>query len=181
MLPIQFLVNNLLYDFSQLAIPTDKVDEEYLRTPRKWNIDNVKKFMVYIGPISSIFDYATFGLMWFVFKCVEHLFVTPELLAKFPRGPLSILRGTIISHGWFVESLADADLDRAYHPDEPDAVYPEQAQYAVIVGHPDRHGNWGVSALFSLGEFPGFCAFASVILAVDADLWFAMSSPVPWC
>ncbi len=64
----QILVNNLLYDFSQLAIPTDKVDEEYLLKPRKWNIDNVKKFMIVVGPISSIFDYATFGLMWFYFK-----------------------------------------------------------------------------------------------------------------
>jgi Mg2+-importing ATPase len=92
MLPIQLLVNNLLYDFSQLGIPTDKVDEEYLRKPRKWNIDNVKKFMIFVGPISSIFDYATFALMWFFFRChlhsepndhYEHLFQT----------------------GWFVESL----------------------------------------------------------------------------
>jgi P-type Mg2+ transporter len=68
----QILVNNLLYDFSQLAIPTDKVDDEYLLKPRKWNIDNVKKFMIYVGPISSIFDYATFGLMWFIYHCSTH-------------------------------------------------------------------------------------------------------------
>ncbi len=97
MLPIQFLVNNLLYDFSQLAIPTDKVDEEYLRTPRKWNIENVRRFMVYIGPISSIFDYATFALMWFVFHCVQHSVEgdAPERL---------------FHTGWFVESLLTQTL-----------------------------------------------------------------------
>ena len=56
MLPIQVLTNNLLYDFSQTAIPTDNVDEDYLAVPRKWDIGNIFKFMVFIGPISSIFD-----------------------------------------------------------------------------------------------------------------------------
>ena len=60
MAPIQVLTNNLLYDFSQTAIPTDNVDEEYLATPRRWDIGNIFKFMVFIGPISSIFDYATY-------------------------------------------------------------------------------------------------------------------------
>jgi len=92
MLSIQILVNNLLYDFSQLAIPTDKVDEEYLRTPRKWNIDNVKKFMLYVGPISSIFDYATFALMWFVFNCSAHKLDGDHAEQLFHTG-------------WFVESL----------------------------------------------------------------------------
>jgi len=111
MLPIQFLVNNLLYDFSQLAIPTDKVDEEYLRKPRKWNIDNVKKFMVYVGPISSIFDYATFALMWFVFKCGEQLFVTPELVTHFGKDAIEHTPGAQLFHtGWFVESLLTQTL-----------------------------------------------------------------------
>ena len=59
MAPIQVLTNNLLYDFSQTAIPTDNVDEEYIAAPRRWDISNIFKFMVFIGPISSIFDYAT--------------------------------------------------------------------------------------------------------------------------
>ena len=67
MLPIQVLTNNLLYDFSQTAIPTDNVDEDYLVAPRKWDIDNIFKFMVFIGPISSIFDYATFLVMLYIF------------------------------------------------------------------------------------------------------------------
>jgi Mg2+-importing ATPase len=92
MLSIQILVNNLLYDFSQLAIPTDNVDEEFLRTPRKWNIDNVKKFMIYVGPISSIFDYATFALMWFGFHCSLHKVDGDKWEQLFHTG-------------WFVESL----------------------------------------------------------------------------
>ena len=71
MLPIQVLTNNLLYDFSQTAIPTDNVDEEYLTVPRKWDIGNIVKFMVFIGPISSIFDYVTFFTMLYVFHCLE--------------------------------------------------------------------------------------------------------------
>ena len=70
MAPIQVLVNNLLYDFSQLGIPTDRVDEEYLLKPRKWNIESIKKFMLWIGPMSSIFDYTTFFLMLYFYKCV---------------------------------------------------------------------------------------------------------------
>jgi hypothetical protein len=58
MAPIQVLTNNLLYDFSQTAIPTDNVDEEYIAAPRHWDISNIFKFMVFVGPISSIFDYA---------------------------------------------------------------------------------------------------------------------------
>jgi len=97
MAPIQLLVNNLLYDCSQLAIPTDKVDEEYLLQPRKWNIDNVKRFMVYVGPISSIFDYATFGLMWFVFHCSLHQ-AKGDVYEK------------LFHTGWFVESLLTQTL-----------------------------------------------------------------------
>jgi Mg2+-importing ATPase len=88
----QILVNNLLYDFSQLAIPTDKVDEEFLVHPRKWNIDGVKKFMIYIGPISSIFDYATFALMWWFYDC-----------RAFSGG--SYIHSNLFQTGWFVESL----------------------------------------------------------------------------
>ena len=63
MLPIQILANNLLYDFSQTAIPTDNVDEEYLTAPRKWDIGHICAFMIFLGPISSIFDYATYFVM----------------------------------------------------------------------------------------------------------------------
>jgi len=85
MLPIQVLTNNLLYDFSQTTIPTDDVDAEWLATPRKWEIGRILRFILYIGPISSIFDYATFFLMMYAFNCWQN----PALFHT----------------GWFVESL----------------------------------------------------------------------------
>ena len=87
---IQILTNNLLYDISQFGIPTDNVDEEYLVKPRKWNMEDIKRFMIFIGPISSIFDYSTFFVMLFIFGAWKnpHLFQT----------------------GWFVESLLTQTL-----------------------------------------------------------------------
>ena len=84
MLPPQILLNNFLYDVSQVALPTDDVDKDYLTKPKPWNINFIKEFMIYIGPVSSIFDFATFGIMWYVFRASPELFHT----------------------GWFVESLA---------------------------------------------------------------------------
>ena len=63
MLPIQVLTNNLLYDFSQTTIPTDEVDADWLTKPRKWTIGDIQRFILFIGPISSIFDYLTFFIM----------------------------------------------------------------------------------------------------------------------
>ena len=68
MLPIQLLVQNLLYSISQIAIPWDNMDEEYLKKPQRWNAKDIGRFMIFIGPISSIFDIITFGVMWYVFK-----------------------------------------------------------------------------------------------------------------
>jgi Mg2+-importing ATPase len=85
MLPIQVLSNNLLYDFSQTAIPTDEVDPEWLARPRKWELGSLRRFILYIGPISSIFDYMTFFIMLYVFNCWNN----PALFHT----------------GWFVESL----------------------------------------------------------------------------
>jgi Mg2+-importing ATPase len=85
MLPIQVLVNNLLYDFSQTTIPTDKVDDEWLVKPRQWTIDKILRFILIIGPISSIFDYLTFFMMLYIFNCWHN----PVLFHT----------------GWFVESL----------------------------------------------------------------------------
>lgn len=92
MRPIQILLNNFLYDMSQVSLPSDTVDEEYLASPRPWNIDYIKKFMLFIGPISSLFDYATFGLMWFFFHAN-----TPASQALF-------------NTGWFLESLTSQTL-----------------------------------------------------------------------
>jgi Mg2+-importing ATPase len=88
MLPIQILLNNLLYDISQIAIPSDEVDKEYLMKSRPWNVGYIKKFMLFIGPVSSVFDFVTFGVLWFIFHAQQPLFNT----------------------GWFLESLCTQTL-----------------------------------------------------------------------
>jgi P-type Mg2+ transporter len=84
MLPVQILVNNFLYDVSEIPIPMDRVDRETLERPRHWHMASVRNFMLVVGPVSSIFDFATFAVMLHVFHAAEALFRT----------------------GWFVESLA---------------------------------------------------------------------------
>jgi Mg2+-importing ATPase len=88
MLPGQILLNNLLYDSSQLAIPSDNVDAEQLKVPSHWDIGAIRRFMLLFGPISSLFDFATFGLMLFVFTAAP-----PEFRS-----------------GWFIESIATQTL-----------------------------------------------------------------------
>jgi P-type Mg2+ transporter len=88
MLPSQILLNNLLYDSSQLTIPTDDVDAEQLARPSRWDIGFIRRFMLYFGPFSSLFDFATFGIMLWVFHAGPALFRS----------------------GWFVESLATQTL-----------------------------------------------------------------------
>lgn len=88
MLPIQILLNNLLYDISEAAIPTDNVDESYISTPKKWDIEFIKKFIFVFGPISSVFDFITFFILLFIFKADAALFQT----------------------AWFIESICTQTL-----------------------------------------------------------------------
>ncbi|WP_336665112.1 magnesium-translocating P-type ATPase [Elizabethkingia meningoseptica] len=92
MLPLQILTQNLLYDVSQSSIPWDRMDKDFLESPKKWEANSIKKFMLYIGPLSSIFDYITFAVMFFVFKAN-----TPEYQSLFQTG-------------WFVEGLLSQTL-----------------------------------------------------------------------
>jgi Mg2+-importing ATPase len=103
MQPIQVLTNNLLYDFSQTGIPTDTVDEEQTAKPQKWDISSIKRFMGFIGPISSIFDYATFALMWFFFRCSAYADTGTDPVQK-----EALTR--LFQTGWFVESLLTQTL-----------------------------------------------------------------------
>lgn len=80
MLPIQILLNNLMYDVSELSIPTDNVDKEYVATPKRMDIRYVRDFMLYFGPISSLFDFLTFFTMLFIFNATEPLFQTAWFL-----------------------------------------------------------------------------------------------------
>ena len=106
MAPSQVLVNNLLYDVSQLGIPLDHVDEEYLAKPRRWNIKSIQKFMIFIGPISSIFDYATFFLMLYFFGCAAYVLPAEGAAAT----PASAMFERLFHTGWFVESLLTQTL-----------------------------------------------------------------------
>jgi Mg2+-importing ATPase len=113
MAPIQVLTNNLLYDFSQVPIPTDNVGPLQTAKPRPWNIGEIAKFIVFIGPISSIFDYTTYAMMWFIFKC-SHLNLAPpaELVARFANAtaPDATYAAALFHTGWFVESLMTQTL-----------------------------------------------------------------------
>lgn len=97
MAPIQVLVNNLLYDFSQIGIPADRVDDEYLDKPRRWNIGGIKKFMLWLGPVSSLFDYATFLLMLYFYGCIAFKTTSDPILKAHYE--------SLFHTGWFVESL----------------------------------------------------------------------------
>jgi P-type Mg2+ transporter len=92
MAPIQILTNNLLYDFSQVPIPTDDVDAEQITRPRPWNISEIKRFILFIGPVSSIFDYTTYFIMLYIFNCWD-----PS-------------KASLFQTGWFVESLMTQTL-----------------------------------------------------------------------
>lgn len=92
MMPLQILIQNLLYDISQTAIPFDNVDKEYTDRPRKWEIDDIKRFMFFMGPVSSIFDYTTFAIMWFIFKAN------------------TVALQSLFQSGWFIEGLLSQTL-----------------------------------------------------------------------
>jgi len=114
MQPIQLLTNNLLYDFSQVPIPTDNVGAQYTSKPRPWHIGEITKFILFLGPISSIFDYTTFCVMWFYFKCNNlGLVPPPELMARFAHAsddPNRTYAAAMFNTGWFVESLMTQTL-----------------------------------------------------------------------
>ncbi|MCX7593659.1 MAG: magnesium-translocating P-type ATPase [Fischerella sp.] len=92
MQPIQLLIQNLLYDISQTTIPFDRVDEEYQAKPQKWNVSDIGRFMVFIGSVSSIFDYATYAVMWFIL------------------GANTEAEAALFQSGWFVEGLLSQTL-----------------------------------------------------------------------
>lgn len=92
MLAIHLLIQNLLYDLSQLALPWDKMDPEFLKKPRKWDAQNIGRFMLWIGPTSSVFDIVTYAVMWFVF------------------GANSAASQSLFQSGWFIEGLLSQTL-----------------------------------------------------------------------
>ncbi len=92
MLPLQLLAQNLLYDLSQTGIPFDSVDQEYLARPRRWVVSDIGRFMLCIGPVSSVFDYTTYALMWYVFRAD------------------TVGSQSLFQSGWFIEGLLSQTL-----------------------------------------------------------------------
>ncbi|MED0671053.1 magnesium-translocating P-type ATPase [Aneurinibacillus aneurinilyticus] len=92
MLPIHLLIQNLFYDISQLSIPWDNMDKEFLKKPKKWDAKSIRRFMIFIGPISSIFDYVTYFVMWYIFAAN------------------TVDDQSLFQSGWFIEGLLSQTL-----------------------------------------------------------------------
>jgi P-type Mg2+ transporter len=119
MAPIQILTNNLLYDFSQVPIPTDDVDPEQVAKPRPWSMNQITRFILFIGPCSSVFDYTTYLIMLFVFNCWANGFYVPPdgmvgvggIVAATGAGlDIRDHAAKLFQTGWFVESLLTQTL-----------------------------------------------------------------------
>ncbi len=159
MQPIQLLTQNLIYDLSQTTIPFDTVDQEFLSKPQKWNVPNIGRFMLFIGPISSIFDYATYIVMWFVFGAD-----TPEEVKLF-------------NSGWFVEGLLSQTL--VVHMLRTARV-PFVQSWPVAL-HWCRHHRWDDPAVYPpWGKFgDGASACGLLRLAVANSRLLLLADPVP--
>jgi Mg2+-importing ATPase len=163
MAPIQVLTNNLLYDFSQTTIPTDNVDAEYLAVPRRWDIGNILKFVLMIGPISSIFDYVTYFTMLYVFDAWD--------------------KPALFQTGWFVESLLSQTLIIHIIRTSRIPFFESRASVALIATSLII-GTIGIAIPFTwLGRFLGFVPLPGsywialpLILASYAVLAYLMKS-----
>ncbi len=151
MAPVQIMFNNLMYDLSQTAVATDNMDDEYIARPRKWELESVARYIFTIGPISSIFDYLTFALMWFVFKCTG-----PE-------------HASLFQTAWFVESLLSQTL--IVHVIRTGKVpfmqsMPSKALLATTL------------AISAFGAYLPYSGFASKLQMVPltADYWLYLSA-----
>ena len=172
MLPGQILLNNLLYDSSQLAIPTDRVDAEQLRAPSHWDIGAIRRFMLLFGPISSIFDFATFWMMLTVFHAAP-----PEFRS-----------------GWFIESIATQTLivfavrtrRVPFLRSRPSLALTVSVLGVVLIGALLPYSPLSALLGFSPLPAPFFLALVAMILGYlvlveTAKVWYfrKLSAPVP--
>jgi len=150
MAPIQVLTNNLLYDVSQIPIPSDRVDTDQIGRPRPWDIGEIRRYILWIGPVSSLFDYTTFLVMYFVF------------------GASTSAHAALFQTGWFVESLLTQTL--IIHVIRTDKI-PFFAEPRERKAYCDqRHGNGGrsVAAILSVCGVTWPCQTAASLLAISA-------------
>jgi len=149
MAPVQILFNNLLYDVSQTAVATDNVDAEFLAKPRRWDISGIGRYMVCIGPLSSIFDYATFGVMIWMFDALTD--------------------SALFQTGWFVESLLSQTL----------IVHVIRTGRIPFVESRASKTLLGMSlAICALGVWLPFSPFASALglVALPVGYWAALAA-----
>jgi Mg2+-importing ATPase len=99
MLAVHLLIQNLIYDISQMMLPWDKMDEDFLKKPRKWEASNIRRFMIWIGPTSSVFDITTYILMWTVFGAGAAYYAGGGDAGQ-----------SIMNSGWFIEGLVSQTL-----------------------------------------------------------------------
>ena len=137
MLPIQILTNNLLYDFSQVAIPTDNVNVNLIAKPQPWDMGEITRFILFIGPVSSIFDYTTFFVMLYLFHCWQ-----PS-----GRGPLSYRLVCRIAH--------DPDPHHPRHPHPADPLPPGPRQRRPYAYNRNHHGRFRLAPLLPLAKMLG--------------------------
>ena len=147
MLPIQVLTNNLLYDFSQTTIPTDEVDADWLAKPRQWTIGQILRFILFIGPISSIFDYLTFFMMLYVFQLLEQ------------PGP--------VPHGLVCGVALHPDVDHPCHSHQQDPVHPKLGQLAAHPHLRDHRRGRRLADGFTPGNNARVCLAPAAVLAVS--------------
>ncbi len=137
MAPIQILTNNLLYDFSQVPIPTDDVDPEQIAKPRPWSMSEITRFILFIGPISSIFDYTTYFMMLYLFDCWnQRTAAVPDRLVR--------------------RVAAHPDPDHPRHPHQQIPLPPEPGQLAADPHLGGHHGGRHVAALLADRRVLGF-------------------------
>ena len=150
MAPIQIQINNMLYDISQIPIPADAVNDELVAKPRPWNIAEIRRFILFVGPIISIFDYTIFFVMLHIFKCWH------------PSNSSVVLDGVVC------QVADDADAD---HPCYPHQQNPVPAKPGKLVANADDGGHHGlrrVASILSAGHFAGSGPPAGAIVA-DPD------------
>ncbi len=148
MLPLHLLIQNLLYDVSQVAIPFDNVDDEQIEKPQRWNPADLGRFMIFFGPISSIFDILTFCLMWWVFK------------ANVPEAQ------TLFQSGWFVVGLLSQTLIVHMIRTRRVPFIPEPCGTAVNCDDADGDLRGDCAAVFAAGGLPAITGAAALLLPV---------------
>ncbi len=174
MAPIQVLTNNLLYDFSQVPIPTDNVGPQQTAKPRPWQMGEITRFILFIGPISSIFDYTTYAMMWFLFKCnALNLAPPPELAARFANVSSAdeTYAASLFHTGWFVESLMTQTL--IIHVIRTNLIpfVQSRASWQLTDDVTTDHGRRRLPAVLAAGQAPWVrAASAAVLAAVVPDL-----------